>query len=322
MTRKVITLAAAAAATSLLLSACGSDSSKSGGSNSASSPKQHPGTIASKLILGGPAEFQTRPDGVPGLAKIYGVTFQAFKTLDTGGPVTVTSLKNGQVDAADLFTTDPAIKANNFVVLKDPKSDFGAQNVLPLINKKKATTGVKQVLNFISSKLTTNDLINLRTQVEVNKQDPAAAATAWLQQFASVKPPATLNKGVSLTVGSANFPENVVLAEIYAIALKATGANVKTKLNIGSREKYIPGMLDGSIDLIPEYSGVLLQFFQKGAAATASPAVFAALRKAVPSKLEVLNQSQAQDADAIVVTKQTADKYHLTSIADLAKPAS
>ena len=315
MNRKAIALAAAAAATSLVLSACGSDSAKSGSSGGS----KNSGTIASKLILGGPAEFKTRPDGLPGLSSKYGVTFQSFKVTDTGGPVTVTSLKNGQIDAADLFTTDPAIKANNFVVLTDPKSDFGAQNVLPLINKAKATTGVKQVLNFISSKLTTADLIDLRTQVEVNKQDPAVAAEGWLTKFAAQKPPADLNKGVSLTVGSANFPENVVLAEIYAIALKATGANVSTKLNIGSREKYIPGLKDGSIDLIPEYSGVLLQYFDKGATATSSDAVFSALATAVPAPLTVLDQSQAQDADAIVVTKATADKYHLTSIADLAK---
>ncbi len=313
MNRKAIALVATAAATSLLLSACGSDSAKSSSSGGAKS-----GTIASKLILGGPAEFKTRPDGLPGLKSKYGVTFQSFKVTDTGGPVTVTSLKNGQIDAADLFTTDPAIKANNFVVLTDPKSDFGAQNVVPLINKSKATTGVKQVLNFISSKLTTADLIDLRTQVEVNKQDPATAAQGWLSKYAAQKPPANLNQGVSLTVGSANFPENVVLAEIYATALKATGAKISTKLNIGSREKYIPGLKDGSIDLIPEYSGVLLQYFDKGAAATSSDAVYAALAKATPAPLTVLDQSQAQDADAIVVTKATADKYSLTSIADLA----
>ena len=321
MTRKTLTVpfvagVAAAAAASLLLSACGSDSSKgdkTAGGGGAS------GTIASKLILGGPAEFATRPDGVPGLKKIYGATFQSFKTLDTGGPVTVTSLKNGQVDAADLFTTDPAIKANNFVVLTDPKSNFGAQNVLPLINKSKATAGVKQVLNFISSKLTTQNLIDLRTKVEVNKEDPDKAAKEYLQ---SLNPPTTTPaKGVSITVGSANFPENVVLADIYADALQAAGANVTKKLNIGSREKYIPGLKDGSIDLVPEYSGVLLQYFDKGATATSSDAVFSALQKATPSTLTVLDQSQAQDADAIVVTKATADKYHLTSIADLAKKA-
>jgi osmoprotectant transport system substrate-binding protein len=319
MTRKTLTLVAAGvAATSLLLSACGSDSSKDSGGTGGTQNAGAGKTVASSLILGGPPEFKTRVDGVPGLRKNYGVNFQSFKTTDTGGPVTVTSLKNGQIDAADLFTTDPAIKANNFVVLTDPKSNFGAQNVLPLINKTKATAGVKQVLNFISSKLTTADLINLRTQVEVQKQDPAQAATTYLQGLGQ-QPPATLNKGVSLTVGSANFPENVVLADIFAIALKATGASVKTKLNIGSREKYIPALKDGSIDLIPEYSGVLLQYFDKNATATASADVYAALQKAVPGNLTVLDQSKAEDADAIVVTKKTADKYHLTSIADLAK---
>ncbi len=321
MTRKAITLSAAVAVTSLVLSACGSDSTKGGSTNS---PGVTPvaGTVASKLILGGPAEFKTRPDGVPGLQSIYGVTFESFKTLDTGGPITVTSLKNGQVDAADLFTTDPAIKANDFVVLTDPKSDFGAQNVLPLIAKSKATAGVTQVLNFISTHLTTADLIDLRTKVEVQKKDIKATAAEWLQRFATQQPPANLNAGVSLTVGSANFPENEILAQIYATALQATGANVKTKLNIGSREKYMPGMLDGEIDLIPEYSGVLLQFFKKGAKATSSAAVYAALKTAVPTKLTVLAQSTAQDADAIVVTKDTAQQYNLVSIADLAKPAS
>ncbi|HKC28144.1 MAG TPA: glycine betaine ABC transporter substrate-binding protein [Jatrophihabitans sp.] len=326
MTRKVIALTAAAAAASLLLSACGKSSSGgsggSGATSGSSSGAANAGTIASKLIIGGPPEFRTRADGLSGLQKNYGITFQSFKPLDTAGPVTVTSLKNGQVDVADLFSTDPAIKANSFVVLTDPRSNFAAQNVLPLIAKSKATSGVTQVLNFLSSKLTTTDLINLRTKVEVDKQDIPAAATSWLAQFASQKPPATLNKGVTITIGSANFPENQVIAQIYATALQATGATVHTKFNIGSREKYMPALQDGEVDLIPEYSGVLLQFFDKNATATSSDAVFAALPKALPAKLEVLNQSQAEDVDSIVVTKDTANKYHLTSIADLANKAA
>ena len=208
---------AATIAAAVALSGCGSDSSKKddgGGSGGA--------TIASTLILGGSPELKNRPDGLPGLKKNYGLTFQSYKTLDVGGPITVTSLKNGQVDAADVFTTDPAIKANNFVVLTDPKNNFGAQNVLPLINKKKATPGVKQVLNFISSKLTTNDLINLRTKVEVQKQDADTVAKQYLQSInAPTTTPAT---GVSLTVASANFPENIVIADIYADALTAAEA--------------------------------------------------------------------------------------------------
>lgn len=128
--------------------------------------------------------------------------------------------------------------------------------------------------------------------------------------------------GVKLTVGSANFPENVILAEIYAEALKAQGASITTKLNIGSREKYYPALKSGELDLFPEYTGTLLQHIDSSATATSPDDVYAALGKALPSNLIELDKSDAQDSDAIVVTKDTATKYGLTTIADLAKPAS
>jgi osmoprotectant transport system substrate-binding protein len=127
--------------------------------------------------------------------------------------------------------------------------------------------------------------------------------------------------GGSLVVGSANFPESVLLAEIYAGALQAKGVQVTKKLNIGSREAYIPGLQDGSIDLIPEYTGNLLTYFDKSSTATSSQDIYAALPQAVPSTLKVLDQAAAEDKDAIVVTKETADKYKLASIADLAPVA-
>ena len=122
----------------------------------------------------------------------------------------------------------------------------------------------------------------------------------------------------TIVVGSANFPENVLLAEIYAGALTAKGVKVSTKLNIGSREAYVPGLKDGSIDLIPDYSGNLLAYFKSGATEVSSEDVFTALQTAVPAPLEVLTQSSAEDKDAVVVTKATAAKYKLTSIGDLA----
>jgi osmoprotectant transport system substrate-binding protein len=177
MNRKILAIGAGAAALALVLSACGK-SSPSGDSTGGAS-----GTIASKMLLGGPAEFKTRPDGVPGLQKIYGVTFQGFKVLDTGGPLTVTALKNGQVDAADLFTTDPAIKANNFVVLTDPKSNFAAQNVVPLVNKAKVNDTVTNTLNAISAKLTTEELTNLNAEASSDtKPSPETVAKNWLSK--------------------------------------------------------------------------------------------------------------------------------------------
>ncbi len=319
MNTRTLASGAAAAVLALGVAACGSSSSDDGaGSSSSTSGSSE--TIASQLIMGGPPEFKTRADGLPGLEKNYGVTFGKYTVTDTGGPVTVNALKNGQIEAADLFTTDPSIEANGFVALEDPKSNFAAQDVLPIINKEKATPGVTKTLNGISAKLPTDGLGELVSKVQVDKQDPDAVAKGWLSQN-GLSGTGTSAKGTSLTVGSANFPENVVLAEIYAEALKAQGATVKTKLNIGSREKYYPALKSGSLDLFPEYSGTILTYLDKSATATTPDDVYAALEKALPSNLVALEKSDAQDSDAIVVTKATADKYGLKTIADLAKPA-
>ena len=61
-----------------------------------------------------------------------------------------------------------------------------------------------------------------------------------------------------ITVGSANFPENQLLAEMYAQALEGKGVKVTRKFNIGARELYLKALKDGSIDMIPEYNGALL----------------------------------------------------------------
>jgi len=137
--------------------------------------------VAGKLTLGGPPEFQTRADGIAGLKKDYNVTFKTFRKLDAGGPLTENGLKNGQIDAGDIFTTDPLIAQNGWVVLADPKNLYTAQNVLPLINSKKASDTVKSVLNAVSAKLTTDDLVSLNEKVQLNKQDPDAVAKEWLQ---------------------------------------------------------------------------------------------------------------------------------------------
>ena len=138
--------------------------------------------VAGQLTLGAPKQFETRPDGVPALKSIYGISFKAFKPLDVGGPVTVSSLKNGQVDAADLFSTDPAIKGNNFVALTDSRNQFAAQNIVPLATKAKITQTIADAANAVSAKLDTDTLAGLVAKVQNDKQDPEAVAEAWLSQ--------------------------------------------------------------------------------------------------------------------------------------------
>jgi osmoprotectant transport system substrate-binding protein len=124
----------------------------------------------------------------------------------------------------------------------------------------------------------------------------------------------------SVNVGSANFPENVVLAEVYAGALEAKGFGVTKKLNIGSRETIFPAMERGDLSLLPEYSGTLLSYVTKGKSKATDPqGQVAELKAALPAKLTMLEPSTAEDKDTVTCTKEIVDKYGLKSLDDLGK---
>ena len=117
--------------------------------------------VAGELVLGGPPEWETRFRGVVGLRDVYGLNFKEFVSLDAGGTLTMTALTNGQIQAGDLFSTDPGLKTNNLVALEDDKSLFAAENVVPLIKTSKQNDTITKTLNDVSAKLTTDDLSSM-----------------------------------------------------------------------------------------------------------------------------------------------------------------
>ena len=133
--------------------------------------------VANDLTLTAPPEFKGRPQGIPGLEKTYGVTFKSFRPL-TGQGI-VQALKNGQADAANIFSTDPAIAANDFVQLEDTEKLFGSQNIVPLVRADRAEE-VKPVLNAVSAKLTTEAIADMLSQTDIDKKDPKAVAQEFL----------------------------------------------------------------------------------------------------------------------------------------------
>ncbi|USQ76567.1 ABC transporter substrate-binding protein [Ornithinimicrobium cryptoxanthini] len=133
---------------------------------------------APNMVLGGPAEWRDRFTGVPGLLEVYGLEFSSFKPLDAGSTLTVEALKNGQIDAGNIFTTDPAIAQNDFVVLEDPESLFAAQNVVPLIATDALTSQIEEALNVVSAGLTTENLTEMMVQVQ--DTDPAQVAREFV----------------------------------------------------------------------------------------------------------------------------------------------
>ncbi|MGA5462750.1 ABC transporter substrate-binding protein [Mycobacterium sp. NPDC050041] len=141
-------------------------------------------THSPEVKMGGPSEWQTRKEGLPGLDAKYGLKIAPGNFLsinDGGGPATVRALTDGTVTAANIFSTSPAIEQNNLVVLEDPKNNFLAANVVPLVASQKMSNDLKTVLDAVSAKLTTKGLIELNGSVEGNQGvDPDEAAEKWL----------------------------------------------------------------------------------------------------------------------------------------------
>ena len=125
--------------------------------------------------------------------------------------------------------------------------------------------------------------------------------------------------GPTITVGSFNFPESVIIAEIYAQALEDAGYPVETELNLGAREFIYPDLESGAIDLLPEYAGSALQVQFQGEATADTEATVEALRSELEAiGVQALEPAPAQDKNVFVVTQQFADENGVTSVSDLA----
>jgi osmoprotectant transport system substrate-binding protein len=136
---------------------------------------------ASGWVLGAPSEFTTRPDGIAGIKANYGLTFKSFDPLDESGPLTLAALTGGKVQVADVFTTTPQIITDHLVSLSDPKANFAAQNVIPLVYKADATSTITSTLNTVSAGLTTPALLQMDNAVITDKQNYSTVATAFLK---------------------------------------------------------------------------------------------------------------------------------------------
>ena len=121
----------------------------------------------------------------------------------------------------------------------------------------------------------------------------------------------------TLVVGSQDYYSNEIIAEVYAQALEENGYTVERDFRIGQREVYIPEIEDGAIDVFPEYTGNLLQYYVPDTEATTSEDVYAELETSLPEGLRVLDQSPATDQDSYNVTKVFSDENGVTSLADL-----
>ena len=153
-----------------------------------------------------------------------------------------------------------------------------------------------------------------------------AAAGAMLVGCASADPladgetaaPPSGTDGTTLVVGSQDYYSSEIIAELYAQALESEGYTIDRQLRIGQREVYMPEVEAGSIDLFPEYSGPLLQYWSPEPEERMSDEVYDALVEAAPEGITILDQAPATDQDSYVVTRAFAEEHDLETVADLA----
>lgn len=318
--------AAAAGLVVLAITAAACSSSKKSSSSSGAvgaSAASGGGALASKLTLGGPPECQQNHFCVPGLQRVYGISFKHFKSLDADGPLTYQAVKSGNVDVAEVFSTDAQVVADNLVVLNDDKHLQAADAVVPVIRNAKNPPTLTGVVDKVSAALTTDILRGLNAKVGVQKEDPQAVADQWLTSV-GLNAKSGNAAGVSLTLAGFNFPESNLLAYVYGDALKAAGASVTIKPSLGTRATLEPGLQSGKIDMLIEYAASDLEYLDKSAGIANGDIQNNVMHLATlyqPMGITVLQASTAIDTNAFAVTKATADKYHLVNMSDLARSA-
>ena len=238
-----------------------------------------------------------------------------FVPLDPGA-VTFEALGNGDVDMALLFSTQGIIAEKGWVVLDDDMTLQGSDNIVPLIRKDKADETVSKALDEVSAKLTTAGLTELNRRVDSDKEDTEVVAKDYLTEAGLLAGSGKSGAG-KITVGSAAFSEAEIVAQMYKLVLQHAGYDVTLKAQLGSREVLYPALTSGEIDVEPDYVQSLLAYLDKEAKPVTPDEGVKQITAKLDPKLEVLTPSPAQDQNAIVVTKATADKYGLEKVSDL-----
>jgi osmoprotectant transport system substrate-binding protein len=140
-----------------------------------------PGTFR----FGGGPECEERISCFRGYQEVYGLDNMEFVSLDSGGPITVEALNQGEVDGANLFTTQSVVGANDFVMLEDDQQLQLPQNIVPVLRQEVVDEHgdeVLEILDQISAALTEQDLIDLNAQVELEQREPRDVAQEWLEE--------------------------------------------------------------------------------------------------------------------------------------------
>ncbi|MET0727738.1 MAG: glycine betaine ABC transporter substrate-binding protein [Acidimicrobiales bacterium] len=275
------------------------------------------GAIVLALLVAGCGDDDGDTDDTEGTTGGGGQATFEFRPLDVGGPLTKSALDKGDIDIGVLFSSDGAIVKNEWVALEDDKDLQQVDNFIPAVRTEVVTDELTEVLNAVSAALTVEEMQNLVAAVSIDGENPADVAEEFL---GGIDLPDVSVTG-DLVVGSGNFAESEITAELYAQALEASGATVEKKLQFGARDVYMPALLSEELDIVPEFVGTLAYYLDPEADVSsdleASLTVARSLAEA--EGITLLEPAPADSVNTFVVTQETADEYDLETVSDLAE---
>lgn len=216
------------------------------------------------------------------------------------------------------------VPGDSLVVLTDDKTLQNSDNVIPAVNVETATdAALLAALDEVSDALDTPALIELNKAVDIDRKTSAEVAEQFVADAGITAP---LPGGGSLTVGAANFSENITVAEIYAVVLRDAGYDVTVRA-IGNRETYLPALQSGEIDIVPEYAATAAEYLNRSLnGADAPPVASGDITETYKALASLGNESgiifgkasAAQDQNAFAVTAEFSEQYGVTSLSELA----
>lgn len=140
---------------------------------------------AGPVTLGGNSELETRPYGPAGLSQTYGVTVAFTPIEDSGGPLTVKALRDGDIQLANIYSSDPALADGTVTVLQDPKGLFLASHVVPLASAR-VDDRAASIINRVSGALEPSDLVEMNRASTREQKSASTIAREWLASKGSV----------------------------------------------------------------------------------------------------------------------------------------
>lgn len=141
------------------------------------------GALGQPIVLAAAPDCEGRTDCEAGLTEEYGIDITKVLPLGYGSPQAIDSVKNGESQLAEVATTQSNVTAEGLVILEDDKQVQPAQNLIPAMNSDflQDNPDAADALNKLADTLTTDDLTELNTRVDLEREDAADVAKQYLE---------------------------------------------------------------------------------------------------------------------------------------------